>query len=260
MDDSVVVSTSPEGARTIRLNRPESRNALSLELRGQLVPALLEAASASEVRCIVLRGDRLAFSAGGDVKVMDTDETPLGTVERLERLSNLIRTLHELPKPVIAAVEGPAVGAGFSLALACDVVVASGTASFGATFAQRGLVPDTGLTYLLARSVGLLRAKYLVLTARPVDAATAEAWGIVSAVWPESEFENELDALARGLASGPTAALGLSKRLLNRAFEVDFESTLVLESLGQAVAKTTDDHRASVAAFLERRPARFIGR
>lgn len=256
----VVVTTSPEGARTVRLNRPAVRNALSPQLRAELVTALEDAAADPAVRCVVLRGDERAFCAGGDVKGMDVQESPIATVRRLDGAAVMVRALYHLPKPVIAAVEGPAVGAGLSIALAADMVVAREGASFSAAFTKRGLVPDTGMTYLLARAVGLARAKYLVLTAQTLDARTAHTIGLVAALWSAAEFEERLAQLAMSLATGPTAAYSLSKHLLNRAFEVDLDSMLTLEALGQAVARNTEDHQASVRAFLAKETPHFLGR
>ncbi|MCU1614389.1 MAG: 2-(1,2-epoxy,2-dihydrophenyl)acetyl-CoA isomerase [Frankiales bacterium] len=259
-DDHVLVSTSPDGVRTIRLNRPASRNALSVPLRAALMSALAGAAANPEVRCVVLRGDRRAFCAGGDVKSMNPGEAPLDTVRRLDSSAAMVRTVYDLPKPVIAGVEGPAVGAGLSLALACDIVVAADGATFGAAFVKRGLVPDTGLTHLLARSIGVARTKYLVMTGETFGAAAAAEMGIVAVHCSAGEFEDRLGALAASLASGATGALGLAKRMLNRALEIDLESALTLEAFGQAVARTTEDHRASVRAFTAKEPPRFTGR
>jgi 2-(1,2-epoxy-1,2-dihydrophenyl)acetyl-CoA isomerase len=228
-------------------------------MRDELVEGLDDAAGDPEARCVVLRGDSRAFCAGGDVKAMTAAETPIGTVRRLGTAGELIQALYNLPKPVIAAVEGPAVGAGLSIALAADMIVASDTATFRAIFTRRGLVPDTGMTYLLARSVGLARAKYLVLTARTLAAQDARAMGLVAEVWTAGDFDRELTALAGALASGPTSAFSLSKQLLNRAFEMDLGTALGVEALGQAVARTTEDHQASVQAFLAKETPRFVG-
>lgn len=246
--------------RTIRLNRPASRNALSVPLRSALMAALAGAAADPTVRCVILRGDQRAFCAGGDVKSMDPAEVPLDTVRRMEAAGAMVRAVYDLPKPVIAAVEGPAVGAGFSLALASDIVIASDTATFGAAFVKRGLVPDTGLSYLLARSIGVARTKYLVMTGEMFGAEAAEDMGIVAVRCGTEEFEDRLSALASSLAAGATGALGMAKRMLNRSLEVDLESALTLEAFGQAVARTTEDHKASVRSFKAKEPPHFTGR
>jgi 2-(1,2-epoxy-1,2-dihydrophenyl)acetyl-CoA isomerase len=246
--------------RTIRLNRPASRNALSVPLRSALMAALAGAGVDPTVRCVILRGDQRAFCAGGDVKSMDPAELPLDTVRRMDAAGAMVRAVYDLPKPVIAAVEGPAVGAGLSLALASDIVVASDSATFGAAFVKRGLVPDTGLSYLLARSIGVARTKYLVMTGETFGAEAAEAMGIVAVRCGTEEFEDRLAALASSLASGATGALGMAKRMLNRALEIDLESALTLEAFGQAVARTTEDHKASVRSFTAKEPPHFTGR
>jgi 2-(1,2-epoxy-1,2-dihydrophenyl)acetyl-CoA isomerase len=259
-DDHVLVTTSSDGVRTIRLNRPESRNALSVPLRAALMTALAEATADPVVRCVVLRGDRRAFCAGGDVKGMDPGEAPLATVRRLDTVAAMVRAVYDLPKPVIAAVEGPAVGAGLSLALASDIVVAADGATFCAAFIKRGLVPDTGLSYLLARTVGVARTKYLVMTGETFSAETAEAMGIVAVRCAAEDFEDRLGALAATLAAGATGALGMAKRMLNRSLETDLESALTLEAFGQAVARTTEDHQASLRSFVAKEPPHFVGR
>ena len=222
--------------------------------------ALAGAAADPDVRCAILRGDPRAFCAGGDVKSMDPGEAPLAVVRRMDSAAAMVRAVYDLPKPVIAAVQGPAVGAGLSLALASDIVVAADSATFGAAFVKRGLVPDTGLSYLLARSIGVARTKYLVMTGETFGAQAAEEMGIVAVRCSAEEFEDRLQALAAGLASGATGALGMAKRMLNRALEIDLESALTLEAFGQAVARTTEDHQASVRAFTAKEPPHFVGR
>ena len=219
---------------------------------------LADKASDPEVRVVVIQGDASSFCAGGDIKEMGGE--PAVVARKLREGRAIVETIAQLPKPVIAAVRGPASGAGFSIALACDLIVADDTAYFQSVFVHRGLIPDLGGTYWLARQVGLYRAKEIVLSGRKVPAQEARELGIVSQLWSPEEFADELRALALGLASGPTVAYGLAKRLLNRTFETDLSTALELEGLGQSVTSATQDHRDSIQAFLDKTAPTFHGR
>jgi 2-(1,2-epoxy-1,2-dihydrophenyl)acetyl-CoA isomerase len=244
---------------TLRLNRPEALNALDAELRTALADGLVAAGDDPAVRVVLLRGSRRAFSAGGDVTAM-TDRDANGWTAGMLNLRRLMEQVVACPKPIVAAVEGVAVGSGFSLALACDLIVASTDARFGMAFIRRGLVPDGGATYFLARQVGLYRAKEMALTGRFVPAGEAFDLGIVSRLWSPDVFEAELCGLIGQLATAPTVAAGMTKRMVNRAFETDLSTALELETLGQAVAGGTQDHAESIRAWRDKRDAAFEGR
>lgn len=244
---------------TFRLNRPEALNALNPELRSALADGLADAAGDPAVRVVVLRGSRRAFSSGGDVTSM-ADRDANGWTAGMLNLRRLIEQVVVCPKPVVAAVEGVAVGAGFSLALASDLIVASTEARFGMAFIRRGLVPDGGASYFLARQVGLYRAKEIALTGRLLAAREAFDLGIVSRLWTDEEFEPGLQALLQEMAAAPTVAAGMTKRLVNRAFETDLSTALELETLGQAVAGGTYDHAESLRAWRDKRDAVYEGR
>jgi len=247
-----------QGVLWLTLNRPQVRNALNGELRAGLLGELSGVASSASVRAVVLRGAPGAFCSGADVAEMAQGMT--GTVAMLDLGREIVMAIANLPKPVIAAVQGVAAGAGFSLALSCDLVVADPTALFRPIFVERGLAPDWGCSHWLVRHLGLARAKDVLLTGRSLSAVEAHELGIVARLWDADEFAERLRAFADQLASGPTVALGITKRTLNRAAESDLHGVLAMETYGQAFATSTFDHAEAVRAFSERRPAAFEGR
>ena len=247
-----------DGVLWLTLNRPRARNAMNHALRGQLLQRLAVDAVDPDVRAVVIQGDATSFCAGGDIKEMGGE--PAIVARKLREGRAIVESIAQLPKPVIAGVRGYASGAGFSIALACDLIVADDTAVFQSVFVHRGLIPDLGGTYWLARQVGIYRAKEIVLSGREVGAQEASDLGLVSRLWTPAEFPAALSELATGLASGPTIAYGLAKRLLNRTFETDMSTALELEGLGQSVTANSQDHRDSIAAFINKQPAKFHGR
>jgi 2-(1,2-epoxy-1,2-dihydrophenyl)acetyl-CoA isomerase len=176
---------------------------------------------------------------------------------RLTALNRLIMRLVEFPRPVIAMVDGFAVGAGCNLALCCDLIVASDRARFGEVFAKIGLVPDGGGSWLLPRLVGMARAKELIFTADIIDAAEAARIGLVNRVVPAADLAQVTRALAERIAQGPPKALAMAKHMVNRAASSDLAGALDVEAFSQAIAVTGDEHREGLAAFFEKRPAKF---
>lgn len=255
--EPVLLSRSEAGVLELTLNRPKVRNALSDDLRTALFAALRIAALDPAVRALVIRGAGGAFCSGADISQLGIG--PAGTAEMLERGREIVMAIADLPKPVVAAVQGPAAGAGFSLALACDLIVADESAAFHPVFSKVGLAPDWAFTHWLVRTVGLHRAKDILLTGRALPAAQAHDLGLVARVWPADEFETNLRAFALDLAAGPTVALGATKRLLNQAVETDLAGSLSAEAYAALYVTGTSDHAEAVAAFAERRPARFEG-
>lgn len=253
-----LLSALDGGVLTLTLNRSDVRNALDDATKRELVAALDDAQADPGVRAIVLRGADRTFCSGGDISRMGT-RTAVGGALRLLGGRRLIDSLVELPKPVVAAVEGHAAGAGFSLALACDLIVAAESADFRLAFISRGLAPDTAATWFLTRQIGERRTKELALTGRPVGSAEARDLGIAQEVWPDDEFDARLGDYAARIASGPTAALGITKRIVQRAADCDLAAVWDLESLGAAVASTTDDHREAITAWREKRTPTFDG-
>ncbi len=246
----------------LTLNRPDKLNAFSRAMLGEIDGALGQVAEDPEIRALVITGAERAFSAGQDLSEPAIAEggAAAAVAESLDRYYHpVIRRLHTLPLPVIAAVNGIAAGAGANFALNCDLVIAAASASFVQAFTRIGLVPDCGGTWLLPRLVGPARARALMLLAEPLTAEQAEAWGLIYRVVPDESLAAEAEALARRLAAGPTAAYGLIKQALDAAAANDLGRQLDLERDLQARAASGADFREGVAAFLEKRPARFTG-
>jgi 2-(1,2-epoxy-1,2-dihydrophenyl)acetyl-CoA isomerase len=254
-----VLRDSTEGVLTLSLNRPDALNSFTVEMKEELLAALKEGARDKSVRVVILTGAGRSFSAGQDLKERQAPGVAdLGT-ELRTRYNPIILAMRRLEKPIIGAVNGVAAGAGMSVALACDIVIASESASFIEAFGRVGLVPDTGSTWFLPRLVGYARAAEMVFTAGPVDAATAERIGLVNRVVPAEQLLDEARSLATELAAASPRALALAKRGLNRALESGLEDSLEYEAQLQSIAGRSKDHQEGVAAFVEKRPPRFTG-
>ncbi|WP_040795783.1 enoyl-CoA hydratase-related protein [Nocardia higoensis] len=250
-------------AAALILARPHALNAFDLALQQQLRDAVDRTAADDSVRCLVLAGAGRAFSAGADLALDQlTPETRLSprTEEELRmRYNPTVRAIRTMPKPVIAAVGGPAVGAGCSLALACDQVIAARSASFSVAFAKVGLTLDAGASALLGARIGLGRATRMALLAERVDAETALGWGMVDEVVAEESLHDRVSELALRLAAGPTAAFAATKRSMNTALLAHLEAAFESEVDGQTRLVDAADFREGVAAFTERRPPAFTG-
>lgn len=253
-----LLTTTDGGVVTLTLNRPEALNALNAELRAALLSAMRMASRDQTTRCVVITGAGRGFCAGADLRGGDA-ERDFRAVLTAE-YNPLIEAIRGLPKPVVAAVNGVAAGAGFSLALAADLVVAAAEARFVPAFGRIGLVPDSGLTRTLVRAVGRHRAFEILVGEREVGAEDARALGIVHEVVPSDRLAETAAALAGRLAAGPTIGLGLTKRLLNAAEDAVLADSLATEAALQALAGRTDDHTEGVAAFAEKREPTFRGR
>ena len=242
----------------LRLNRPEVRNAVDDELQERILSELERICVSVETRAVVLTGTGSAFCSGGDVRGMKSRlAAPPGQIaavgrRRLRRTQRMVSLLADLEAVTIAAVNGPAMGVGLDLALACDLIVAADTASFAAAYLQRGLVPDGGALYFLPRRIGLAATKDLVFSGRRVTAAEALALGLADRLVPADALQLEALSLARGFASGSRTAIAFAKSIVNRTFESTREDVLERSADAQAVCYTTDEHRAAVDAFLER--------
>ena len=254
--ETLIVDTSGAVA-TVTLNRPHARNALDLVMRRELVGALDDIENDPSARVVILTGAGGHFSAGGDVKSMQPGSAAADGRARVVALNRLVMRLVEFPRPVIAMVDGFAVGAGCNLALCCDLIVASDRAKFGEVFAKIGLVPDGGGSWLLPRLVGLPRAKELIFTADIIDAAEAARIGLVNRVVPAAELAATTRALAERIAQGPPKVIAMAKHMINRAAMTNLEDALDVEAFSQAIATTGDEHREGLAAFFEKRPAKF---
>lgn len=242
----------------VYLNRPQARNALEHGLREELKAALAAWAEDPQVRAVIITGRGAAFCAGGDLKSLGRFRPAEGR-QRVQLTHRLIATIRAMDKPVLAAVNGPAFGAGWSLVLACDLAIAAEEARFCQSFTRVGLIPDNGALYFLPRLVGLARAKELAMTGRIVEATEALELGLVNQVVPQQELLPTALALAQELAAGPPVALGYLKHLANRSFELDLASFLEQELLAQDICMATDDHREGVEAFFSKRRPNFGG-
>lgn len=246
------------GIATIALNRPEKRNAISDDMRTELIEALEQVSADRGIRALVLTGNGKGFCAGGDVAGMQRRmDAPPGEVafngwSRQQRVHRTVSLLHKMPKPTFAAVNGSAAGLGADMALSCDFVIASEEASFAWSYIKRGLIPDGGGMYFLPRRVGLARAKELIFGGRRVDAAEALALGIADRLSKPDTLLADAQAWARELSQGSAAALALGKSILNQSFELPAEQVFALGSQAQAVCYTTAEHRESVLAFLNK--------
>lgn len=244
----------------VTLNRPERRNAFDPEVRAGIAEAVFEARDSDDVRAVVITGAGGAFCAGGDLKSLSAEKRPVfKDRDRIRRLHPWFRELVNLEKPVIAAVDGPAFGAGFNLALACDFILGTPAARFCAVFGRIGLVPDLGGFFLLPRIVGLQRAKDLVFSAREVAADEALQLGILFRIVESGQLLDEALALAARYHGASTEALGIAKNILNRSFNLDQDTLAELESSAQAMALHTAYHDEAVASFLAKRPLSFKG-
>ena len=254
-----VLTEDRAGVRVVTLNRPDVLNAFDAKLGEELLDALGAAEGDAAVRCVVLTGAGRAFCSGADLRGHTPGETSLGALLR-SRYNRIITRLRTMEKPVIAAVNGVAAGAGCNLALAADLRVASDRASFIEVFTRVGLIPDSGGTWLLPRFVGLGRALELMFFAEPVDAAGAERLGLVNRVVAHDDLMPRTLEWAARLAEGPTRAYGLIKRAVDRALVLDLRGALDYEAFLQEIAGRSDDHREGVAAFLQKRPPSYAGR
>ncbi len=258
MPDTIIVEQSG-GVMAITLNRPDVLNAVNDQMAGELRDTLRQGTRDAAVRCVVITGAGRGFCSGQDLR--DRAGGPTSYREHLHATYNpVISLIRTMEKPVLAAVNGVAAGAGCSLALAADLRVASERASFIEVFSRVGLVPDSGSTWFLPRLVGLGKALELAYLAEPVDAQEALRLGLVNRVVPHEDLMAKTMDLAQRLAAGPTRAYGLTKRAMTYALRSTLEDALDYEAHMQEVAGRTADHREGVTAFLEKRQARYEGR
>jgi 2-(1,2-epoxy-1,2-dihydrophenyl)acetyl-CoA isomerase len=247
------------------LNRPEVRNALTPDMRNRLIDVVEEVGDDPELRCLVITGAGEGFCTGADIRATSSRQASGERMAGSARdvivggVQRLVRALWDLEVPTIAAVNGTAAGFGCHLAWMCDLVIASENARFIEAFMRRGIVPDGGGAYLLPRLVGLQRAKEIVFFADAWSAADAERIGLVNQVVANGELEKAATEWAERLAAGPTKALGLAKRLLNRSLESTLDQSLAEEALAQELITGTKDIEEGMRAFAEKRDPNFTG-
>lgn len=260
MSDKYVLYEKKNSVAWIRLNMPKKMNALEAGLYEELTAAVSLAAADSDVKCVVLTGSGSAFCAGGDINRFNEGFTLDSGREYVKAFNPFTRELVNMEKPTIAAVNGYAVGAGFCLAMLCDVIYAREDAKFGMAFRNVGLLPDLAGMYYLPRLVGLSKAKELTFTGRNIDAAEAERIGIVSRVFSADAFEDEVAKAAESIASGPAFALKEAKKILNESMQMSLEELLLAESYAQGMCFQSEDVAEGVRAFLEKRKPQFVGK
>lgn len=265
LPDTVLVQDLTDGVLTLTLNRPARLNSLDWRLLDALITTFREVNARDEVRCIVITGNGNGFCSGADLQGTPDDPEPepdrqLRTAP-LGRFGLIAIAQGDVRKPMIAAVNGVAAGAGFSLALGCDIRIASDAARFTTVFIRRGLAPDGGASYYLPRLIGTGRALELLLTGDMVSAAEADRIGLVNRVVPAASLMDEVQTLARRIAAGPPLALELTKRVTLKGLAVnDLETQVSYETWAQGIAMASEDADEGAKAFLERRPPVFRGR
>ena len=265
MDDALLVQRQ-DHVETWTINRPHERNAIS---DGPTIDALIACVervnSDHRVRAVILTGSGSAFSAGGNIKHMIEGKPPFGGSPYHSRegyrygIQRLTKAVYSCDVPIIAAVNGPAVGAGCDLALMCDMRIASESALFAESFVKLGIIPGDGGAWLLPRAVGVARAAEMTLTGDPIDAATALDWGLVSHVVSAEKLLAQAGVLAGRVAANPPHAVRMAKKLLRESQQLSLDSVLELSAAMQALAHTTSDHREALAAFQEKRIANYEG-
>ena len=260
MSETVLVETHGDWLQ-ITLNRPDKLNCLNKSMHLALRAALQQAHDQA-ARAVLITGAGRGFCAGQDLgdRRPGTSDWPPDLQQTLNDYFNpIIKLITSLPAPVICAVNGVAAGAGMSIALACDMVLAANSASFIQSFSKIGLVPDAGSSWILPRRVGMARAMGLALTATPLSAADAEAWGLIWKRYEDDALLQAARAMAEQLASGPTAAFASTKMLMQRAATADVETQLDHEARAQKLCATSTDYTEGVQAFLDKRAPRFTG-
>ena len=263
MQFETVKTETKNGVLWMTLNRPDKLNAFNEQMGNDLLEALKEGEKSTEIRCLVLTGEGRAFSVGEDLSSNRAayeggKAVPFGEILK-RRYNPIVQRMRKMEKPVLAAVNGVTAGAGLGLALACDLRVASDKATFHEAFIKVGLVPDAGTSFWLPRILGPGKAMEVGLLGEPIDAAKAMSMGLVNWVFPDERFREEAARLAERLARGPTKAMGLTKRAMNRAVVVDMDSALEYEMYLQDIAGRTRDHIEGVKAFFDKRDPTFTG-
>lgn len=254
-----IISHSKEQVCYITLSRPDKFNSFCREMAFELHKALDVAKNDPEIRCLVISGEGKAFCAGQDLgEAIENNGIELEQIVT-EHYNPIIERIRKIEKPVIAAVNGVAAGAGANIALCCDIVLASESASFIQAFSKIGLIPDSGGTFFLPRLIGVQRATALMMTGEKVGAQDAVQMGMIYKCFPAEQFQEAVQKFAEQLAQMPTKGLGLTKRLLNESWQNDLSQQLKLEGAVQVEASETHDYREGVRAFLEKRPAQFKG-
>lgn len=262
MDYQTIILQKEAGVATITLNRPDKRNALSEQMKEEVPDAIKDISKDDSVRAVILTGAGPAFCAGGDLNspLFSMVGQPDQMRKFLDGANRIPLGFRRLLKPVIGAINGAAVGFGCSLAMSCDIIIASETARFGQVWLNVGYHPDTGSSFFLPRLIGIGRACELIFTGRIIDAREAEKIGLVNQVVAPDKLMDTTRALAQKLAKGPTVAMGLAKNCLYRCAEMPFEQALDYEMESAILTLQTEDQKEGARAFLEKREPKFKGK
>lgn len=264
MSWETILLEKKEGIGVLTLNRPERMNALNEKMAAELSQVLQEANLDEEVRVLVVTGAGKAFCTGADVGGMSAEERKPRGAEEIRRgfrnIQGIILGLHRLEKPIIAMVNGAAVGGGFDLACACDIRTGSEKARFMVAFTRIGLFPGWGGTWLYPRIIGLPKAAEMLFTGDFLEAKEAERLGLLNKLFPAEELEKETMDLARRIAKGPPIAIRLAKMQLYKGLEMDLETALQVAAACETITLTSEDHKEGVAAFREKRPPQYKGK
>jgi len=262
MEFETILLKKSEGVGTIQLNRPQSLNPLNMKCFTEITRAVQDLSADPGIRSVIVAGTGKAFSAGGDIREIEkySPQEALDFRDFMLEVKRTILSLRQLPKPVITAVNGLAYGAGFSLALAGDIILAAEDARFCQVFVRVGLVPDAGSTFFLPRLIATARTFPMIFLGEPIGAQEAESLGMVSKVVPPDKLEEEAMNLAKQLAMGPTRAMGLAKKLVYGGWEKPLAEQLDDEASIQVLCSMTQDHREGIRAFKEKRNPVFQGK
>lgn len=259
MGENVLIEKNGSIA-SIFLNDPDSSNALSPEIRTGLYHALIDADQDINIRVVILAGKGRGFCSGGDIRLMEKTLSPLENKNNMEQIVKFIQLIQNMKKPVITAVHGFAAGAGFSIALAADLVVAEEGTKFTLAFNKLGLIPDLGAHFFLSRIVGTWKTKQLIWSGAKITAEEGERYGFVTKVVSQGEAYEKAYEWALELAEGPIQAYYQTKRIVNQSLTLGIDEILDIEAYTQTILKETEDHREGIAAFREKRKPNFIGK
>lgn len=258
MNESILVEKKNSIA-TIMLNEPESLNALSPKLRNELISVLLKVEEDEEIKVAIIAGKGKSFCAGGNIKNMREKMQSYEVKEGMDTSIKIIKLMRELSKPVISAVHGYAAGAGFSIALASDLVIAEEEAKFTLAFKNLGLVPDLGTHYFLANIIGTWKAKELIWRGNTITALEGERYGFINSIVPNGQALEVAQQLAVELAQGPSRAYAYTKSITNQSVDRSLNEILEIENFSQSILRGTKDNKEGIEAFLSKRTPRFTG-
>ncbi|QDI90348.1 enoyl-CoA hydratase/isomerase family protein [Salicibibacter halophilus] len=259
MGNPFILKEKQGSTQILRLNYPEAKNALIMDMRLELLQALEDAEQDDDIKCIILTGEGKGFSAGGDLAALK-EVNPLEGRKRLQSSHPLMLKMLDIEKPIIAAVNGAAAGAGFSLTLLCDFILASEDAFFVQSFVNVGLIPDFAAMHFLPMLVGRQRSNELMFLGERVSAEDAHRIGIVNRVVSSEQLLSETIEIAEKLEKKATAAMGMTKKIMNEHLNKDLKNLLEMEAQGQDICFQTEDFKEGVQAFFEKRAPQFTGR